>query len=157
MASSVAGCLHSVGCNMPHMFDVMLLLDIDSNVKALTVQLQDMGSAALYCPHEAPTRGLFPALMSSGSGHTAFVIAIVICLFLVGACSAFCSLGFNAMACILLLVVLQALLMLIGLTECAWLAIVVLWGMRSMWSLNVLHLLLCGLGVQACSRKALTP
>ena len=128
-----------------------------SLAEALTVQLQDMGSAALYCPHAAPTRGLFPALMSSGSGHTAFVSVIVICLFLVGACSAFCSLGFNAMACILLLVVLLALLMLIGLTECAWLAIVVLWGMRSMWSLNVLHLLLCGLGVQACSRKALTP
>jgi hypothetical protein len=71
-----------------------------------------MGNAALYCPCAAPTQVLFPALMSSGSGHTAFVSVTVICLFLVGACSAFCSLGFNAMACILLLVVLLALLML---------------------------------------------
>ena len=95
--------------------------------------------------------------MSSGLGHTAFVAVIVICLFLVGACSAFCSLGLDAMACLLLLVVLLALLMLTGLTECAWLATVVLRGMRSTWFLNVLPLLLCGLGRQACSRTALTP
>jgi hypothetical protein len=95
--------------------------------------------------------------MSSGLGHTAFVGVIVFCLFLVGACSALCSLGLVAMACLLLLVDLLALLMLIGLTGCAWLAIVVLWGMRSTWFLNVLPLLLCGLGMQACSRAALTP
>ena len=58
MASSVAGCLSSVGYDMPRVFDVIPLLEIDSIVEALTVQLQDMGSAALYCPREAPTRGV---------------------------------------------------------------------------------------------------
>ena len=55
---------------------------------ALTAQLQDVGSGAFYC------------------SHIAFVGVIVICLFLVGACSAFCSSGSVAMACLLLLVVL---------------------------------------------------
>ena len=45
------------------MFDVVPLLEIDSNVEALTVQLQDMGSAVLCCPHAptdcaAPTPGI---------------------------------------------------------------------------------------------------
>ena len=68
---------------------------------------------------QLPLKVLFLALMSSGLGHTAFVGVIVICLFLVGACSAFCSLGLVAIACLLLLVVLLALLMLLGLTGCA--------------------------------------
>ncbi|DBB18937.1 TPA: hypothetical protein ACH3X3_000513 [Trebouxia sp. C0006] len=89
MASSVAGCLSSVGYDMPRVFDVIPLLEIDSIVEALTVQLQDVGSAVLYCPREAPTRG---------------------------ACSAFCSLGLVAMAYLLLLVVWLVLLMLTGLT-----------------------------------------
>ncbi len=58
MASSVASCLGSVGYDMPRVFDVIPLLEIDSIVEALTVQLQDMGSAALYCPRKAPTRGV---------------------------------------------------------------------------------------------------
>ena len=70
------------------------------------------------------------ALMSSGLGHTAFAGVIVICLCLAGACSAFCSLGLVAMACLLLLVVLLALLMLTGLRGCAYLAMLVLLGMR---------------------------
>ncbi|DBB12818.1 TPA: hypothetical protein ACH3X3_005582 [Trebouxia sp. C0006] len=41
MASSVAGCLSSVGYDMPRVFDVIPLLEIDSIVEALTVQLQD--------------------------------------------------------------------------------------------------------------------
>ena len=77
-----------------------------------------------------PLEVLFLALMNSGLGHTAFVGVIVICLFLAGACSAFCSLGLVAIACLLLLVVWLVLLMLTGLTGCAWLAIVVLWVMR---------------------------
>ena len=56
-----------------------------------------------------PLGVLFLALMSSGLGHIAFVGVIVICLFLVGACSAFCNLGMVAIACLLLLVVLLAL------------------------------------------------
>ena len=61
------------------------------------------------------------------------------------------------MACLLLLVVLLVLLMLTGLTGCACLAIMVLWGMKSTWFSNVLPLLLCVLGMQACSQAALTP
>ncbi len=60
MASSVAGCLHSVGYDMPCVFDVKPVPDVGSIVEALTVQLQDMGSAALYCPRAAPTRGVVP-------------------------------------------------------------------------------------------------
>ena len=129
MASSVAGCLSSVGYDMPRVFVVIPLLEIDSIVEALTVQLQDVGSAALYCPRVFPLEVLFLALTNSGLGHTAFVGVIVICLFLAGACSAFCSLGLVAIAYLLLLVVWLVLLMLTGLTGCAWLAIVVLWGM----------------------------
>ncbi len=66
---------------------------------------------------QLPLRVLFPALMSSGVGHTALAGVIAVCLFLVGACGAFCSLGLVAMACLLLQVVLLALLMLIGLTR----------------------------------------
>ncbi|DBA99220.1 TPA: hypothetical protein ACH3X3_011836 [Trebouxia sp. C0006] len=58
MASSVAGCLCSVGYDMPRVFDVMLLLDLDSAVEALTERLRDMGSAALYRLCAAPTRGV---------------------------------------------------------------------------------------------------
>ncbi len=123
----------------------------------LTEQLQGMGSAALYRPHAAPTRVLFAALLSNGLGHTAFIGFIVICLFLVPKTGKWlalcCILGLDAMACPLLLVVLLALIMLIGLTECGWLAIVML---RSTWSLNVLPMLLCGLGMHVCSRTALT-
>lgn len=67
----LCGGLRSVGYNMPCVFDVMPLLDIDSTAEALTVQLQDMGSAALYCPRAAPTcEYCFFALMSNGLGHT---------------------------------------------------------------------------------------
>ncbi len=104
-----------------------------------------------------PLEVLFLALTNSGLGHTAFVGVIVICLFLAGACSAFCSLGLVAMAYLLLLVVWLVLLMLTGLTGCAWLAIVVLWGMRCTWFLSVLPLLLYGLGMRACSQAAQTP
>ncbi len=38
-------------------FNLHFQFALDSIVEALTVQLQDVGSAALYCPREAPTRG----------------------------------------------------------------------------------------------------
>jgi len=66
---------------------------------------------------QLPLEVSFSAL-SRGLGHTAFVGVIVNCLFLVGACSAFCILGLVAIACLssgsslLLLFVLLALLML---------------------------------------------
>ena len=77
-----------------------------------------------------PLGVLFLALISStsGSGHTAFIGVIVICLFLAGACGIFCSLGLGAMACLLLLVVLLVQLMLTRLRGCACFATVVLWG-----------------------------
>ena len=62
--------------------------------------------------------------------HTAFVGVIVICLCLAGACGAFCNLGLVAMGCRLLLFVLLALLMLTELIGCAYLAMLVLLGMR---------------------------
>ncbi len=109
MASSVASCSSSMGYDMPRVFDVMPLLGVDGVVGALTVQLQDVGRAACIVL-------VFLALINSGLGHTAFVGVIVICLFLVGACSAFRSLGLVAIACLLLLVVWLVLLILLGLT-----------------------------------------
>ena len=44
--------------------------------------------------------------------------------------------------------------MVIGLTGYACLALMVPWGMRGMWSLNVLPVLHCGRGMQACSHKS---
>ena len=99
----------------------------------------------------------FLALMSSGLGHAAFVGVIVICLFLAGACGALCNLGLVAMSCLFRLVVLQALLMLTGLRGCACLAIVVVWGLKGTSLSSVLPLLLYDLGMQICSRLALTP
>ena len=96
---------------MPHVHDVIPILDIDNIVGDLTEQLQDMGSGALYCFHVAPTRGVVSCTYQQwGSGHTAFVGVIVICLFLAGACAVFCNLGLGAMACLLLLVVLLVML-----------------------------------------------
>ena len=42
---------------------------------------------------QLPLGVLFPALTTSGLGHTAFAGVIVVCLFVVGACGAFCGLG----------------------------------------------------------------
>ena len=63
----------------------------------LTVQLQNcpVTWAVLLCIVlvQLPLEVLFLALMGSDLGHLAFVGVIVICLFLVDACSAFVSLG----------------------------------------------------------------
>ena len=130
MASSLAGCLHSVGYDMPRVCDLIPILDADKIAQALTAQLQDMGNGVLYCPRMTPTRGVVSCTYEQCFRPTAFVGAIVNCLCLAGACGAFCSLGLVAMACLLLLVVLLALLMLTGLKGCACLAIMVLWWMR---------------------------
>ena len=58
MASSLAGCLHSVGYDMPRVCDVIPTLDVDNITEVLTTQLQDVGNGALYCPRVAPTRGV---------------------------------------------------------------------------------------------------
>ena len=111
--------------------DVIPILDVDNIIEVLTTQLQDLGSTVLCIVLVWLPLGVSSlALVSSGLGHTAFVGVIVICLCLAGACSAFCSLGLVAMACLLLLVVLLALLMLTGLRGCAYLAMLVLLGMR---------------------------
>ncbi len=39
MASSMAACLHSVGVDMPHVFDVVPFLDADNVVEALKYQV----------------------------------------------------------------------------------------------------------------------
>ena len=58
IASSLAACLHCVGFEMPHVHDVVPLLDVDSVVEALTANLQSTGSDSLYCPRSAPTQGV---------------------------------------------------------------------------------------------------
>ena len=58
MASSLAGCLNSVGYDMPRVCDVIPILDVDNIIEVLTTQLQDLGNGALYCPRVAPTRGV---------------------------------------------------------------------------------------------------
>ena len=58
MASSLAGCLHSVGYDMPRVCDVIPILDVDNIIEVLTTQLQDLGNGAIYCPRVAPTRGV---------------------------------------------------------------------------------------------------
>lgn len=66
-------------------------------MEALTVQLQNcpVTWAVLLCivPVQLPLKMLFFKLMSSDLGHLAFIGVIVICLFLVGACSTLVSLG----------------------------------------------------------------
>ena len=54
----LAGCLHSVGYDMPCVCDVIPILDVDNIIEVLTTQLQDLGNGALYCPRVAPTRGV---------------------------------------------------------------------------------------------------
>ena len=56
------------------------LLDVDNTVEALTAQLQDMGSGALYCPHAAhgvvsctfqqQMKGTKGSKIVKGSNHT---------------------------------------------------------------------------------------
>jgi len=59
MASSVATCLRSLGYDVPRLFDVMPLLDIDGIVEALTVQLQDMGSCFVLSSCSSHSRCCF--------------------------------------------------------------------------------------------------
>jgi len=119
--------------------------------------LQDTGSAAFYCPCAAPTPVLFPVLMSSGLGHTAFVGAIVTCLFLVGRMQRFLQyrLGCHglpiAAGCL-------AGTAHVGRADRVCLACnsgpV---GDEKHLVFECTALLLCGLGMQACSCTALTP
>ena len=76
-------------------------------------------------------RVLFHAHTSSGSSLIARVEGIASFLFLGGACSGFCSLGWAVMACQLLLAVWLVLAMWTGLTGFVWLATVVQLAMKS--------------------------
>ena len=80
----------------------MPLLGVDGVVEALTGRLQGTGSIVLVQP---PLKGFFHARTSSARGLSlvAHVGDIVSFLFLGGACSIFCSLGWAVMACQLLL------------------------------------------------------
>ena len=60
MAGSLATCLHSVGFEMPHVSDVVPLLDVDGVVEAVTARLQCPGPGGMYnnCPRASPTQGV---------------------------------------------------------------------------------------------------
>ncbi len=73
--------------------------------------LQTFGEVPCVIPVRLTRGVLCPAHMSSGFGLIVHVDAIVSCLFLVGACSAFCSLGWVVMVCQLLLAVWLGLVM----------------------------------------------
>ena len=128
MASSLAGCLHSVGYDMPRVCDVIPMLDVDNIIEVLTAQLQDLGNGALYCPRVPPTRGVVSCTYEQCFRPYTLRRRFCHLLCLAGACSAFCRLGLVAMACLLLMVVLLALLMLTGLKGCANLAMLVILG-----------------------------
>ncbi len=57
MASSLVACLHSMNYDMPRVCDVMPLLDVGNVVEALTAHLQVTCRGTLRCPRAAPTRG----------------------------------------------------------------------------------------------------
>ena len=80
---------------------------------------------------QPPLRVLFHAHTSSDLSLVAHVKGIVSFLFLGGACSDFCSLGWAVMACQLLLAVWLVLAMQTGLTGFVWLATVVLSAMKA--------------------------
>ena len=82
---------------------------------------------------QAPLEGLFHAHTSGGFSLIARVGGIVNFLFLGGACSSFCILGWAVMACRLLLAGWLALAMQTGLTGFVWLATVVLLAMKCIW------------------------
>ena len=105
---------------------VCMVLDVDGLVAALTPRLQGTGSGSQYCPRAAPTQGV--ASSTSGLSLTAHVGGNVSFLFLGGACSDFCRLGWTVMACRLLLAVWLVLAMWTG---SVWLATVVLLAMRN--------------------------
>ena len=115
LANSLAACLHSVGFEMPRVHDVVPLLDVDGVVEALTARLQSSTlpgsnpgslSQCIVLVHvQPPLRVLLHAHTGSGLSLIAHVGGIVSFLFLGGACSDFCSLGWAVMACGLLLAV----------------------------------------------------
>ena len=82
-------------------------------------------------------KGLFHAHTSSGLSLIARVGGIVNFLFLGGACSDVCSLGWAVMACQLLLAGWLAQAMWTGLKGFVWLATVVLLAMKCIWFLSV--------------------
>ena len=131
MASLLAACLHSVGFEMPRVHDVVPLLDVDGILEALTAHLQSTGSGGLYCPRAALTQGVVSCTYEQWFKPYSHVRGIVSFLFLGGACSGFCSLGWAVMACQLLMAVWLVLAMWTGLTGFVWLATVVLLVMKS--------------------------
>ena len=73
MASCVAGCLHSLGYDMPCLCNAMPVLDVDNIVEALTAHLQTWTLVLCIVLVQLLLVVLFPTLTSSGLGHTAFV------------------------------------------------------------------------------------
>ena len=105
-----------------------LCWDVDGVVEALTRRLQSTGSTNLYCPRAAPTQGVVLCTHKQWfkpySPRKSF-------LFLGGACSDFCSLGWAVMACRLLLALWLVLAVWAGLIGSVWHATVVVLAMNS--------------------------
>ena len=126
---------------MPHVYDVVPLLDVDSVVQVLNARFQVAGDGALFCRRVAPTQGVLSCTYEQWYRPYS---QIVRCLSLVGACNAFYSLGWVVLVCLLLLVVWLAmvLVMLPGFRGFVCATAVVLLGLRRISCLSVLHLLL---------------
>ncbi len=123
---------------MPRVFDVVPLLDVDNVVRALIRQLQDMGTASLYCPRQAPGRGVVACTYEQWFSPFSFCRRYCQLPSSGGACSVSYSLGWVVMACRLLLAVGLELLILIGPTGPARAATVVPLVMRGTWFLSAL-------------------
>ena len=92
---------------MPRVHDVVPLFDVDdvaiNIVEALTAHLQFRRFWRFALSTCNPLRVLFLAHEGSGSSLIVHAGGIVSFLFLRGACSAFCSLDWVVMACLLVL------------------------------------------------------
>ena len=75
---------------MPHVHDVVLLLDVDGVMEALTARFQTQVLAVCVGHMQPLLRMLFLAYMSNGLNFKAGVEGVVSFLFLGGACSAYC-------------------------------------------------------------------
>ena len=97
-SGSIAACLQSVGQPMPFGGDGVPILEVSTIIEALRQHLGGTHDYAPHCPRAAPSVGVVACTyhhwfrpFSTGG--------IVSCLFLVGACSGFYSLGWALINC----------------------------------------------------------
>ena len=131
MAGSLAACLQTVGLEMPCVTDVVPSLDVDGVVDALTGRLTCVGPDSVYCPRVAPSPGVVSCTYERWFSPFSPRRSIVSFQFLGGACSAFCSLGWDVVPCQLPQAVWLVLTMYTGLTGFVWLATAGLLVMKS--------------------------